>query len=81
MRSHPQSSDCLTSIYEPRPSVNDQTGPMPKSVPVAKNDDRGPADFTAQLALSLPQDGLYYIGVTTSDRGEQGQYQLQAEGI
>lgn len=59
----------------------DQTGPKPKYIPVAKNDDRGPADFTAQLNLSLPQDGLYYIGVTTSDRGEQGRYQIQAKGI
>lgn len=59
----------------------DQSSPKPKYIPVAKNDDRGPADFTAQLNLSLPQDGLYYIGVTTSDRGEQGRYQIQAKGI
>lgn len=59
----------------------DQSGPKLQYVPVAKNDDRGPADFTAQLHLSLPKDGRYYIGVTTSDRGEQGRYQIQAKGI
>ncbi|KAI9132067.1 pre-peptidase C-terminal domain-containing protein [Acaryochloris sp. CCMEE 5410] len=59
----------------------DQSGPKPKYISVAKNDDRGPADFTAQLNLSLLQNGLYYIGVTTSDRGEQGRYQIQAKGI
>lgn len=59
----------------------DQSGPKPKYIPIAKNDDRGPADFTAHLNLSLPQAGLYYIGVTTSDRGEQGRYKIQTKGL
>lgn len=58
-----------------------QSGTKPVYVPIAKNDDRGPADFNAQLTLTLPQDGLYYIGVTTSVRGEQGRYQVQTTGI
>ena len=59
----------------------DQSGPQPKYVPIAKNDDRGPADFAAQLNLPLPKDGLYYIGAIASQEGALGNYKLQAKGI
>jgi hypothetical protein len=29
----------------------------------------------------VPKDGLYYVGVTSADRGEQGAYVLQTKGI
>lgn len=59
----------------------DRTDLRPVYTRIARNDDRGPADFNAQLNLSLPKDGLYYVGVTCSSRGEQGTYRLQTQGI
>lgn len=59
----------------------DQSGLQPKYVPIARNDDRGPADFAAQLQLPLPKDGLYYVGAIAAERGELGKYKLQAKGM
>ena len=46
--------------------------------PIAKNDDRGPNDFNAQIVAQLDTDGTYYVMANTSVRGETGRFTLQA---
>ncbi|MBW4498715.1 MAG: trypsin-like peptidase domain-containing protein [Scytonema hyalinum WJT4-NPBG1] len=45
---------------------------------IAENDDRGPGDFNAQIATTLPEDGIYLIITTSQERGETGNYSLRA---
>lgn len=59
----------------------DPTASQPRYVLVASNDDRGPADFNAHLTFSAPKTGLYYLGVTTSERGEQGRYTMHVQEL
>ncbi|GCL36780.1 serine protease [Sphaerospermopsis reniformis] len=45
---------------------------------IAENDDRGAGDFNAQIDMTLPEDGVYIIVATSQQRGETGNYSLQA---
>ncbi len=45
---------------------------------IAKNDDREPGDFNAQIVTTLPEDGVYVIAATSADREETGSYRLRA---
>lgn len=46
--------------------------------PIAKNDDKGPGDFNAQITATLPADGVFLIMANSLDRGEIGDYSLRA---
>jgi serine protease Do len=46
--------------------------------PIAKNDDKGPGDFNAQITATLPADGIFLIVANSLDRGEIGDYSLRA---
>ncbi|MHC5612677.1 MAG: S1C family serine protease [Nostoc sp.] len=45
---------------------------------IAENDDIGPGDFDAEIAATLPEDGVYLIVATSHERGETGDYSLRA---
>jgi serine protease Do len=45
--------------------------------PIAENDDKGPGDFNAQIAITLPADGVYKIIANSLDMGEVGDYSLR----
>ena len=47
-------------------------------IPIAENDDRGPGDFNAQIAVTLPADGVFLIMANSLDEGEIGDYSLRA---
>jgi len=46
---------------------------------IAESDDRGPNDVNAQIATTLPKDGVYLIVASSQDPGETGNYSLRAE--
>ncbi|MBS9395364.1 MAG: trypsin-like serine protease [Dolichospermum sp. LBC05a] len=45
---------------------------------IAENDDKGAGDFNARIVATLPADGIYLIIANSSERGETGNYSLQA---
>jgi serine protease Do len=45
---------------------------------IAENDDQGPGNFNSQIEATLPQDGTYLIIASSQERGESGNYTLQA---
>jgi serine protease Do len=45
---------------------------------IAENDDKGVGNFNARIVTNLPADGIYLIIANSSERGETGNYSLQA---
>lgn len=68
-----QKINSFLSLYQMRESSEGQ-----ELKKIAENDDREPGDFNAQIATSLPEDGVYLIVATSQERGETGNYTLRA---
>ena len=45
---------------------------------IYENDDKGAGDFNARIVATLRADGIYLIIASSSERGETGNYSLQA---
>lgn len=45
---------------------------------IAENDDRGPGNLNSQIVTTLPENGVYIIVASSSERGETGNYSLRA---
>ncbi|MBR8840280.1 MAG: trypsin-like peptidase domain-containing protein [Stigonema ocellatum SAG 48.90 = DSM 106950] len=55
--------------------LSSESGELKK---IAESHDKGAGDFNAQVETTLPEDGVYVIVATSHERGETGNYSLQA---